>query len=145
MPWWGWLALGASLLAAEIAVQTEFWLAVVGVAAFFVGGTLWITELAAPVWIQWLAFAGLAIAFNVFFRRQVHEKLVGHVPDRAPDLIGDEGAALEAIAPGAEGQVSLRGSNWRARNVGAAPLAEGATVRITGRDGILLEVDSEGA
>lgn len=145
MPWWGWLALGASLLAAETVVQTEFWLAVIGVAALVVGGGLWAGELEVAVWLQWLVFAGLSIAFGVLFRRQVHEKLVGHVPDRAPDLIGDEAVTLEAIVPGAVGQISLRGSNWRARNVGPGLLAEGARVRVSGREGILLEVDGGGA
>ena len=25
MPWWGWMALGAALLGAEIAIATDFW------------------------------------------------------------------------------------------------------------------------
>lgn len=145
MPWWGWLVLGALLLAAEIAVQTEFWLAVIGVAALAVGAGLWASELAVAVWLQWLVFGALAIVFSVFFRRSLHEKLVGHVPDRAPDLIGDEGVVLETIAPGAVGQVSLRGSTWRARNVGTSELAAREAVCVSGRDGILLEVERRGA
>ena len=41
MPWWVWLALGATLLVVEVAVQTEFWLAVLGVAALIVGIAAW--------------------------------------------------------------------------------------------------------
>ena len=139
MPWWGWLVLGAALLGAEIAISTEFWLALVGAAAMAMGLALSF-GFAPPVWIQWLAFAVLAVLFNALFRRQLHEKLVGRAPGLAPELVGESGVALETIAPGAVGPVELRGSTWRARNVGETPLVARAAVRVAGRDGILLEV-----
>jgi membrane protein implicated in regulation of membrane protease activity len=139
MPWWGWLALGAALLGAEIAVQTEFWLALVGAAALTMGLVLPLT--ADPrVWVQWIVFAVLAVAYNALFRRRLHEKLVGRPPGRAPELVGETGTALEAIAPGATGSVALRGTTWQARNVGTAALAAHAPVQVAGVDGILLEV-----
>lgn len=139
MPWWGWLALGAALLGAEIAIGTEFWLALVGAAAMALGLVLTF-GIDPPIWIQWLAFALLAIAFNVFFRRRLHEKLVGSAPGLGPELVGDSGVAVEAIEAGAIGTVELRGSTWRARNVGDAPLAARAAVQVVGKNGILLEV-----
>ena len=72
MPWWGWLALGAALLGAEIAVQTEFWLATIGAAAMVMGLALTVVA-GPPFWLQWLAFAVLAVAFNLLFRRPLHE------------------------------------------------------------------------
>lgn len=139
MPWWGWLALGAAMLAAEAAVQTEFWLAIVGVAALTLGlaGSF---GLEAPVWAQWAAFGVLAVGFNVFFRRRLHERLAGRAPGLEDDLIGESGVAVEAIEPGAIGSVELRGSTWRARNVGEAVLPPQTTIRVEARDGILLDV-----
>ena len=139
MPWWGWLALGAALLGAEIAVQTEFWLALIGAAAMAVGLARPV-GLDAPVWAQWIAFAALAIGFNTLFRRRLHERFVGHPPGLAPDLVGEPAVALEAIAPGAIGAVELRGTTWRARNVGAGPVSARDAVEVAGKDGILLEV-----
>jgi membrane protein implicated in regulation of membrane protease activity len=139
MPWWAWLVLGAALLAAEVAISTEFWLALVGAAAMTVG-LLLTFGLSPPIWSQWIAFAVLAIGFNVFIRRKLNEKLGGSAPGLSPELLGESGVALEAIEPGAIGQVELRGSNWRARNAGEAPLAARMPVRVVGKDGILLEV-----
>ena len=139
MPWWGWLALGAALLGAEIAVQTEFWLATIGAAAMVLGIALTLVE--GPVaWLQWIAFAVLAVAFNLLFRRPLHERLVGRAPGLEPELVGESGVALAAIAPGAQGPVELRGTTWQARNVGSESLAERAPVRVTAVRGILLEV-----
>ena len=139
MPWWSWLALGAALLGAEIAVQTEFWLALVGAAALTMG--LVLPLIVDPrAWIQWIAFAMLAVAYNALFRRRLHERFVGRPPGLSPELVGESGTALEAIEPGATGQVELRGSTWQARNVGTARLAARSTVRVARVDGILLEV-----
>jgi len=139
MPWWGWFALGASLLGAEIMVATDFWLATVGAAAMVIG--LLLTLIEAPrAWIQWLEFAALAVAFNALFRRRLHERWVGKPPGLEPELVGESGVAVAAIAPGAQGAVELRGSTWQARNVGTEPLAARAPVRVTGVSGIVLEV-----
>ncbi len=140
MPWWGWLALGAGLLGAEIAIQTEFWLALVGAAAMVMGLVLPLIEDDPRAWVQWIWFAVLAVVFNALFRRRLHEKLVGRAPGLEPELVGESGVALAAIAPGAQGPVELRGSTWQARNVGPEALAERAPVRVTGVRGILLEV-----
>lgn len=139
MPWWAWLVLGAAMLGLEIAVSTEFWLALVGAAAMAVG-LLLTFGFEPPATVQWIAFALLAIAFNVFFRRRLHEKLGGSAPGLAPELEGESGTALEAIAPGAIGPVELRGSTWRARNTGDAAIVARASVRVVGKNGILLEV-----
>jgi membrane protein implicated in regulation of membrane protease activity len=141
MPWWGWLALGAALLGAEIVVATDFWLATVGAAAMVLGLAFTLVE-GPREWIQWILFAVLAVAFNALFRRKLHERVVGHPPGLDPDLIGESAIALAPIAPGSQGSVELRGSTWQARNVGSEPLAARASVRVTGVRGIVLEVSS---
>lgn len=140
MPWWGWLVFGAALLGAEIAVGTDFWLATVGAAALVMGLALPLID-DPRTWIQWIAFAVLAVAFNALFRRRLHERLVGRPPGLDPELVGESGVALAAIAPGAQGSVELRGSTWQARNVGTEPLAARAPVRVTAVRGIVLEVE----
>ena len=135
MPWWGWLAFGAALLGAEIAVATDFWLATVGAAAMAIGLALTVIEAPRP-WIQWILFAALAVLFNAVVRRRIRSK----PPGREPELVGESGVALAPIAPGAEGSVELRGTTWKARNIGTEALAARAPVRVTAVRGILLEV-----
>jgi membrane protein implicated in regulation of membrane protease activity len=127
------------MLGAEAVVQTEFWLAVIGAAAIAMGLALSL-GIDAPVWAQWAAFAVLAVAFNVGFRRRIYAKLVGGVPGIGDALDGESGVALERIEPGAVGPVELRGSSWRARNVGERAIEARAAVRVEGRRGILLDV-----
>lgn len=140
MPWWGWLALGAMLLGGEIAVQTDFWLVTVGAAAIVMGLVLPPIDDPPRAWIQWIAFAVIAVAFNALFRRRLHERFVGTPPGLAPELVGESGIALAVIEPGAEGPVELRGTTWEARNVGSEPLAARARVQVTAVRGIQLEV-----
>ena len=135
MPWWGWMALGAALLGAEIAIATDFWLATVGAAAMAMGLALTVVE-PPRVWIQWILFAALAVLFNAVVRRRIRSK----PPGLDPELVGESGIALTAIEPGAQGPVELRGSIWQARNVGSEVLAARAPVRVTAVRGIVLEV-----
>ncbi len=135
MPWWGWLALGAALLGAEVAVTTDFWLATIGAAAMAMGLLLTAVEGPRP-WIQWILFAALAVLLNALVRRRIRSK----PPGLEPELIGESGVAVAEIAPGAQGSVELRGSTWQARNVGSEPLAARASVRVTAVRGIVLEV-----
>jgi len=139
MPWWAWLVLGAGLLGAEIVMATDFWLATIGAAAMAMGLGLTLVE-GPREWIQWIAFAVLAVAFNALFRRRLHERLVGRPPGLEPELVGESGVAVAAIAPGAQGSVELRGTTWPARNVRTETLAARAPVRVTGVHGIVLDV-----
>ena len=75
MPWWGWITVGTLLLVAEITiVDLEFYLVFLGVSALAVGLAL-VAGLALPFWLQWLAFAALAIVSLVVFRRRIYAHL----------------------------------------------------------------------
>jgi membrane protein implicated in regulation of membrane protease activity len=97
-----------------------------------------------PYWIQWLAFAGLAIVSLVVFRQRVYSKL----RPAADGLIGEgiEGelaTAIDAIPPGVSGGVMLRGSRWTGRNQGPSAIPAGATCRVERRQGLILDVRIE--
>lgn len=144
MPWWGWVTIGALLLVAEMAVvDLEFYLIFLGAAALVTGGLV-ASGVPLPFWGQWLFFAALAVASLVFFRRTLYAKLrpppEGEV---AEGVTGERGIAEVAIAPGATGSISLRGSNWSARNVGDVPIEAGSSCRVRNRDGLTLEVSAE--
>jgi hypothetical protein len=140
MPWWGWITVGALLLTAEMGlVDAGFYLVFLGVAALVVG----LAELGgagAPVWLQWLLFAALAVASLVLFRKRLYRSIRGRTQD-VPENVEDETAiALESIGPGNRGQVEMRGSRWTAHNDGDTAIDEGARVRVLRVDGIAVRV-----
>jgi len=140
MPWWGWITVGALLLAAEMGlVDAGFYLVFLGVAALMVG----MVELGgadAPIWLQWLLFAVLAVASLVLFRKRLYRSIRGRTED-VPENVEDEIAiALESIQPGSRGQVELRGSRWTAHNDGDIAIDEGARVRVLRAEGIVVRV-----
>lgn len=144
MPWWGWIAVGALLLAAEISfVDFEFYLVFLGISALLVG-LLEIGGIAMPYWMQWLVFAFLAIASLVIFRQRVYKKLRPPPEGEIPSGVeGERAVATESIAPGATGSVSLRGTNWTALNRGTQVIASGARCRVERSEGLTLDVRLE--
>ena len=72
MPWWGWITIGALMLAAEMTfVDLEFYLVFLGVSAMLVGAVE-LAGVAAPVWAQWLLLGGLSLGSLVLFRHRVY-------------------------------------------------------------------------
>jgi membrane protein implicated in regulation of membrane protease activity len=147
MPWWGWIAVGTLLLAAEMTVvDLEFYLVFLAASAFVVG-LLGLGGLPMPYWMQWIVFALLAVGSLVLFRQRIYKRL--RPPPDAVVREGVEGALATAtvpIAPGETGEVSLRGTNWTGRNVGSAPIPAGSVCRVDRSEGLVLELrlDSEG-
>jgi membrane protein implicated in regulation of membrane protease activity len=71
MTWWGWMVIGALLLAAELfAVDAQFYLIFIGIGAVVVGlfGLLGID---LPMWAQWLLFAVISLTAMFTIRRQL--------------------------------------------------------------------------
>ena len=141
MPWWAWLALGAALLGAEVLVQTEFWLAVIGAAALALGLLLTL-RIEAPLWLQWAAFAVLAVAFDVLFRRRhLRDSWPAAAAAWRPRLDGRRvrRRAASAIVPGGarHGGAARHAPGARATWARRA-LGRGAACAVEGRTGSLL-------
>ncbi len=143
MPWWGWIVVGGLLLGAEMfAIDAQFYLIFIGVAALAVG----LTELlgvALPVWTQWLLFAILSLTFMVLLRRRLYGKLRGNVPDMKDNMAGKRVLIDQDLEPGAECRVAHRGTNWTARNVGQSTIAGGTQASIASVDGLTLHVSND--
>ena len=61
------------------------------------------------------------------------------VPARTTLLVGKQGVVTDAIDPTiGTGRINVGGEDWAARST--APIPAGATVRVVGADGIVLEV-----
>ncbi|HEX2485105.1 MAG TPA: NfeD family protein [Myxococcota bacterium] len=143
MPWWGWVLVGTLLLAGELfVVEADFYLVFLGFAAVAVG-VLDLVGLGGPLWLEWLAFAVIAVVSTVFFRQRVYRRLRPAGGAVGDSVLGQVALVPRELAPGANGQVELRGTSWSARNVGAAALPAGARARVTRVDGLVLEVRGE--
>jgi membrane protein implicated in regulation of membrane protease activity len=141
MPWWGWLVLGAVLLASEMfLLDAQFYLVFLGVSAAFVGLLGW-GGLELAEWLEWLVFAALSIVTMVAFRRRVYAVVKGRtgvVEERIK--LGDRVVVPVQLATGATCRVDYRGSSWSARNVGEREIPAGAEALIESVDGLLLHI-----
>ena len=58
------------------------------------------------------------------------------------EMAGERGTVQIEMEPGAEGKVELRGTQWKAVNVGEAVLVSGAACQVVKVDGLTLQVSS---
>ncbi len=141
MTWWGWLIVGVLLMGAEMtAVDAAFYLIFVGAAAICLG-IIGLAGLALPVWGQWLLFSVLAVASMVLFRQKLYNKLRGGLPGFQDTAAGAVVAVKEDVPQGGQTRVKLRGTQWTAVNIGAAPIAAGADARVVEADGTDLKIE----
>ena len=143
MTWWGWMVLGAVLFGAELfAVDAQFFLVFLGISAAIVG-LAGMVGISAPEWVQWLAFAFLSLVSMFTFRKSLYQKIRGGVEEFKEGIAGEHVVVSESLAPGAEGRVAFRGSDWTVRNVGDQTIDSGSRVNVVRTDGLTLHVDSD--
>lgn len=143
MTWWGWMIIGAILLGAELfAIDAQFYLVFLGLAAAFVGAASWL-GIAMPEWVQWLAFALLSLTFFFVFRKSLYEKIRGGAMGFRETISGDTVNIIDDLAPGADTRTEYRGSNWTVRNVGDTVIAGGRRAVVVKVDGLTLHVKAE--
>lgn len=145
MLWWHWLLLGLVLTALEIAASGGFYIVFFGVAAIIVS-LLALAGIAGPLWLQMLLFSALSVASLLFFRNPIMRRLnLGAGAADIDTLATETGSVIEAMAPGGNGRVEVRGTPWSARNVGATPLSSGARIVVVRSDRLTLLVKAEEA
>ena len=140
MPWWGWIAMGAILLGAEMAVvDAEFYLVFLGISAAIVGG-LRLLGLTQVWWVDWLVFAVLSVATMVTFRQRIYNRLRGGMPSPQDALVGQSIVVEQVLGPGVSGRVEFRGTTWTVLNSGSGQIEAGQRCRIEHVDGLTLHV-----
>ena len=136
--YWHWWALGGALAIVEAFVPgfVFLWL---GIAAGLVGCMLWLWPPLGPDY-QVLLFAGLSVTSVLGWRRwqRTHPG-----PSDQPNLnrrgaqyIGRQSVLVEPITNG-RGRIQLGDASW---TVTGPDLPAGATVQVTGADGVVLQV-----
>jgi membrane-bound serine protease (ClpP class) len=134
------IVLGFAMLVAEAFMPSFGALGIGGVIAFVVGSVMLIDTEAPGLGIP-LPLIGTVALLNVAFVAVVFRlawKTRGRpVVSGSEQLIGATGEVLDADA--GELWVRVLGERWRARS--AVPLAPGQRVRVTARDGLVLQVE----
>ncbi len=139
MPWWAWILAGVVLLFLELSVGT-FYLFFLGVAAIAVG-LFALFGIGGPLWLELLLFVILSTGLLLLLRRPLMGKFKVQTGSRDVDLlVGELAVASETIVPGNLGKVTMRGSNWNAKNVGDLSLAAGQRCRVEEVNGLVLSV-----
>lgn len=145
MLWWHWLLLGLVLTALELAASGGFYIIFFGVAAIIVS-VLVLLDIAGPLWFQLLLFSILAVASLLFFRNPLMRRLnLSAGSDNLDTLATETGSVIDAMAPGANGRVELRGTPWSARNIGTTSLSTGARCIVVREERLTLLVKAEEA
>ena len=143
MTWWSWMILGAVLLGTEMfAIDAQFYLVFLGISAAIVG-LAGMFGLTSPEWVQWVAFAVLALVFFFTFRRSLYEKIRRGAKGFGETMTGSHVDVTSGIAPGGETRLQFRGSEWTARNVGDEEIASGSRAEIVNVDGLTLHIRAD--
>lgn len=140
-PAWHWWALGALLLAAEIASTTQY-LLWPGVSALLVG----VLKFVIPPLDGRLAvfiFAVLSVVVTVLWKRSRFGRAdrIGHpnLNERSAQYFGRHVTALDDFQ-GTRGAVRVDDSRWNAVTTDGTSPAKGASLEVTGSDGTTLMV-----
>jgi membrane protein implicated in regulation of membrane protease activity len=144
MQWWTWMILGIVLLAAELfAIDAQFYLVFLGAGALVVGLSTLI-GLDLPVWLQWVTFAIVSLAFMITIRRKLYEKLRVAPKKIGPETVGQTIKISDALPPGHSCRAEFRGTTWKAVNVDNVTLPAGSIARIDLVEGLTLHVRAAG-
>ncbi len=143
--WWHWLVIGLLLVLAELATAGGFFVIFFGIGALIVG-ILAGFGVADQLWVQMLLFSVISVSSLVLFRSRMLAWI--QLDPQRPEvdtLVGEIGVVNDEVAPDGIGRVEVRGSAWSARNVTHPVLPRGTRCRVVRVDGLMLEIEPEGA
>ncbi len=135
------IILGIAMMLAEAFLPSFGALGLGGIIAFVLGSVMLIDTDLPDYGISWaliLPLAGLSAALSLAVGGLALRARRLPVRTGGEALPGSEGEALEDISP--EGWARVHGERWRVRS--GRPLACGTRLRVTGRHGLLLEVEA---
>lgn len=138
-PFWVWMALGAALLAVEVATGSG-WMMWPAASAGLVAVLSQVLHLSLAESV--LGFAVLTIASTLLARRYFPRSLVPHthdINDNVARLVGHQGKAVDAFR-GRAGRVFIDGKEWAAELDDGEALDAGARVEVVGVRGAHLRV-----
>jgi len=138
----GLILLGTGFMVAEAFAPSFGALGLGGLVAFVIGSIILFDTEGGGFGVAWpliAATAGLSAAFFfgvVVLALRARRRAVVSGPE---EMIGLDGEALEDFTQGV-GRVRVHSEEWQAR--AGSPIRRGAQVKVTGRDGLVLVVES---
>jgi membrane-bound serine protease (ClpP class) len=138
----GLIALGVALMVAEAFLPGFGILGAGGLIAFVIGGVLLFRTEVPGFGVPIPLIVALALAtggFVLVVARLALRARRRPVATGREELVGAHGEVIEAA--GADGWASVHGERWRIR--ARAPLAPGEHVRVTGVEGLVLDVERD--
>ena len=139
-----WFLIGLVLLVIEF-IMPGFIIGFFGAGAWIVAIVCFFSVyVQSSINVQLILFIIASVMSLLLLRKWLKGVFIGHVKslqDTTQDLkefIGERAVVKEKITPKAGGKVELHGTNWEAE--ADEEIAEGAVVRIVGKDNITLKV-----
>jgi membrane-bound serine protease (ClpP class) len=135
------MVLGIGLLVAEALNPTVGALGIGGVISFVVGSVMLMNTTVPGYAVNVGVIAAIALVASGLLGAilwLVLRSRRSRVTTGDEGMLSDVAELLEPVAAGGESWVLVRGERWRVRSASALPA--GARVRVTGRDGLLLQV-----
>jgi membrane protein implicated in regulation of membrane protease activity len=127
-----WLIAGLVLLISEM-LTASFFLVFIALGCF---AAALASSLGAPLWLQSVACAAIAVSGVLTLRKAIQKRLLKSISLSAD--IGREIRVDEAIAPHQQTRITYQGSSWLATNLGTEKIKQGDHVMIVGIDGNVL-------
>ena len=138
MDWWVWVVAGFALFTLELLSPGGFYLFFFGCGALAVS-LLTAFDWAGPTWLQGVLFTFLSLFSVLFFRPLIMNKMqTGSGDVEVDSLVGEVAVVRDEIVPNGWGKAELRGTAWKARNAGTAPIGPGQSCRVEKVDGLTL-------
>ncbi len=133
------ILLGLAFMIAEMFIGTFGVLGVGGIVAFVIGAVMLIDTDVPALGVPYTLIAGLTVTTAAFIFVVSGAALKARrrpVVSGSEELVGSAGLVLDDLID--EGWARVHSEQWRVRS--AVPLKRGQTVRVTGRDGLVLTV-----
>jgi membrane-bound serine protease (ClpP class) len=136
------IILGIVMMVSEAFVPSFGALGVGGIIAFVIGSVMLIDTDVPGYGIPWALIVPVAVAsglFSFFVVGMAIKARARPVVTGAEEMIGVTGEILEDME--GEGWAHLHGEQWRVRS--SVPLKRGSTIRVRGRQGLILDVEPD--
>lgn len=138
MAWWIWVIAGLALFALEMASPGIFVALFFGIGAIIVG-IITATGIITESSHQWLSFSVISIGSLLILRKYFSS--LGADSKEQDELIGEFATASIHIIAGSVGSAELRGTTWKARNIGSTEVKPGDRCIVRGRSGLQIEIE----
>jgi membrane protein implicated in regulation of membrane protease activity len=133
-----WGAAGLLLVIGDVVFGT-FFVMFLGAGALITATLLWAGIPLSPT-SQWLIFSGVSAIGVILLRKTLLKWFGPSEEERFQEHKGQAVIVLEDVAPGKNGKVKYRGTEWQAALADGDAIQPGETAYITHMDGIVVYI-----